>query len=218
GGAAAGDDVGLPVGQGAHVAVTVDGIGPVQGGQGAGSVDGIAAGGGAAAVDGVADGAQAQHRAAVVPRLHILLAVGVGEGDLNGVSGGAGLGDLEADDVGGGPHLLRQLFAGEGDRPVVVRDPVRHRRLIGVDFSGQIGVVVAPDVDGALTGPAVVGGVHRLLGHLAVVPQVLPAGLLHRPAAIVAHLGHAFVRLAVDGIAQIEAVALVLAGPEGSVG
>ena len=62
------------------------------------------------------------------------------------------------------------------------------------------------------------GGVHRLLGHLAVVPQVLPAGLLHRPSAVVAHLGHAGVRLAVGGIAQIEAIALVLAGLKGTPG
>src|SRR5699024_8815554 len=77
-------------------AVAVDGIGPVQAAECTISVHrvapspaGRAAAGGAG--HGVMDGPQPQEGAAVVPDLAPTLAGGVGEGDLNGITGGAGL-------------------------------------------------------------------------------------------------------------------------------
>ena len=65
---------------------------------------------------------------------------------------------------------------------------------------------------------AVVGGVNRLVRHPPIVPQIHPAGLLHRPAAVVAGGSDTHVGLTVSGVAQVEALALVLARLELSIG
>ena len=113
---------------------------------------------------------------------------------------------------------LGQLLGGIGHRPVVVRDTVHDGGLIGVNLPDEIGVIPPPHVDGALAGSAVVGGVNRLVRHPPIVPQIHPAGLLHRPAAVVAGGSDTHVGLTVSGVAQVEALALVLARLELSIG